>query len=128
MAPPVHRAEEVAAAAATTTTATTTPEMHGREYATDATSGDDEDADPDTFLLDDMDERLRAPKEFQRETTTDWRSRMQSRLQQLQERTTSVVYAVPDGQVISAAFVRCLILPVCVSDATLFSRCCKSSS
>lgn len=82
-----------------------------RESASDSTSGDDDD---DDGFLQKVAEVVKVPlhKEFQEETVTDWRARMQTRLQLLKERArlsggrSSVVYAVPEGEVVGRDYVR----------------------
>ncbi|KAF1319022.1 hypothetical protein FI667_g13372, partial [Globisporangium splendens] len=76
-----------------------------RESASDSTSGDDDDDDE---FLQTVAAVVQVPlrKKFQEETATDWRTRMQERLQELEEKAHTsgakerVVYAVPEGSVI----------------------------
>lgn len=90
-------------------TTTMHAEPRARESPNDATSGDDDEMDADDVLR--VVERARVPvrKTFQEETATDWRARMQTRLQQLQESAqtrASVAFRVPSGEVIGREYVR----------------------
>lgn len=101
---------------------TTHTEPRARDSANDVTSGDDDEMDADDVLR--VVERARVPvrKQFQEETATDWRARMQTRLQQLQESAQareSVAFRVPSGQVIGREYVR-----VCCCFVAVLLRLC----
>lgn len=89
---------------------TTHAEPRTRESANDVTSGDDDELDAADDVLSVVERaRVPVPKQFQEETATDWRVRMQTRLQQLQEsaqKRESVAFRVPSGQVVGREYVR----------------------